>query len=156
MNTALINNELELAYPDGFHQMDGDELKKAFGIDNDLWGIWDTENHIIVSVMWHTSNKLLASIASTKGLLERVEKATAKAYAKASYKPIDTFETSACGEKALGFRFAFQMQDVAQTGQVMAFKHGAACYYIHCYERTELMDRSHPLFEQVFSTIKLA
>jgi hypothetical protein len=38
----------------------------------------------------------------------------------------------------------------------MAFKHGAACYYIHCYERTELMDRSHPLFEQVFSTIKLA
>lgn len=157
MATAAINGELSLSYPDSFHVMDADEMTQAFSVASpQMWAIWDTENHMIVSVVWQNSNKLIAGLASTKSLIERVEKSTAKTYRADGYTMDGYFTTSVCGNDAMGFRYSYTRFDVEQAGEVLLFKHGAACYTVYCVERAELAEQTHALFDGIVSSMSIA
>ena len=52
MNNASINNEINLAYPDGFQVMGEEELTRYFSNPADRWGAYDANQHIILSVSW--------------------------------------------------------------------------------------------------------
>ena len=74
MNQALIHSQLSLSYPDGFREMDQEEMKRLYQDDNpDRWGIWDQERHIILTVLWHDSNVFLSALASAKDVAKSTE-----------------------------------------------------------------------------------
>ena len=53
MSKATVNDLMSIEVPEGFHTMSAEELRQAYRDDNpDLWGMWDQERHVMVSVMW--------------------------------------------------------------------------------------------------------
>ena len=63
METVVLNNEMQLSYPDGFHVMSEEELSKmTFYGEAPGWCISDPERHIDLSVSWKKTNGLFAKI----------------------------------------------------------------------------------------------
>jgi len=161
MSDALINGSLRLTYPDGFHEMDGDELRRAFGDQTpDRWGIWDTDRHIIVSVAWHESNARLSRLASTKALAKRVQKHAAKTYAKQGYRAGGLFGIELCGAEAWGFDYRYDVGDIGQVGKALVLKHlegsTCCCYTVYYHAREELAVASAEVLQAIMASMRIA
>ena len=156
METILVNNELSASIPDGFRMMDAAETKAAFGIDNpDMIALKDADRHIVLNIAWHNSNKLIAGLASTKSLAERVEKSLSKTYRNAGYKLEGYRQLELCGEQAVGFTCTYTMQGVPQTADIALFKHGASCYTIYSYMRTDSLAEARGIVDGVLSSLRI-
>lgn len=156
MQTALLNDELSVGIPNGFHVMDREEELRVFA-DNmaDRWAIWDTHRRIIISVMWHVSNRFLVRFASTKDLIQRVEKKARKAYQANGYQAGEPYETQVCGTDAHAIRYEYEMGGVAQVSEVLIFKHEASCYTVYYYARKDAATKSRKVFQQVLDSMEL-
>ena len=156
MNQTLIHNELSLSWPDGFHEMDRDEMKGLYQDDNpDRWGIWDQERHIIITVFWHDSNAILAALAGPKDVAKSTEKQLKKGLKKHAYQFGGFYQTELCGQGAHGFRYSYQIGDVTQAAEVLVLKRKNTCYTIYYYAREELAAASRPVFEDVLRSMRL-
>lgn len=161
MNTATLHGQLHVSYPDGFHVMGEEELHQAFADNNpNRWGIWDTDRHIIVAILWHESNALLSRLADTKGLAKRVQKHTAKTYAHYGYKAGELTRGETCGSEAWGFDYRFDMDGVGQVGRTEVFKHvedgTCLCYTLYCYAREKQAQDGKEAFEAILASLSIA
>ena len=156
MNQALIHNELSLSYPDGFHEMDREEMKNLYLDDNpDRWGIWDQERHIILTVFWHDSNPILASLAGAKDVAKSTEKRLKRGLKNHGYRFGEFYQTQLCGLEAHGFRYSYRIGEVVQAAEALVLKRKTACYTIYYYAREEQNPGSRPVFEQVLRSMRL-
>ena len=156
MQTALLNDELSVGIPNGFHVMDhGEEIRVFQEHTEDRWAIWDTQRRIIISVMWHVSNKFLVRFASTKDLIQRVEKKARKAYAASGYQAGEPYETQVCGTQAHAIRYEYEIGGVAQVSEVLIFKHETSCYTVYYYARKNAERKSRKVFQQVLDSMEL-
>ena len=156
MNHALIHNELSLSYPDGFHEMDPEEMKRLYQDDNpDRWGIWDQERHIIVAVLWHDSNAFLAALASAKDVAKSTEKRLKRGMKNHGYQFGGFYQAEVSGLEAHGFRYSYHVGDVVQTAEALVLKRKNTCYAVYYYAREELAQVSRPVFERILQSIKL-
>ena len=156
MQKALLNDELSVGIPFGFHVMDhGEEIRVFKEEAADRWAIWDTSRHIIVSVMWHVSNKFLVKFANTKDLVKRVEKQARKAYHANGYQAGEPYETQVCGEQASAISYEYEMQGVGQVSEVLVFKHGACCYTVYYYARKSAAKKSRKVFQEILDSMEL-
>ena len=156
MTEYLINNTVQLSCPEGFHEMDSDELRQVYLDDNsNRWGIWDKEKHIIISVFWHRSSGLLMKLA---GDAENVAKSTEgklrHSLKNNNYHCEGFFTLSLNGKNAAGFRYNYTVQDVKQTGDVILMLHGKECYTVYYYARKDGPESDHEIFEQVLDSIR--
>ena len=75
MTNDIINNELEISWPEGFHRMNEAELRKAFKDNNpNRWGIMDEERHMMITVLWNRTNMLSAMTVGPKTVAYSVER----------------------------------------------------------------------------------
>ena len=156
MNHALIHNELSLSYPDGFHEMDPEEMKRLYQDDNpDRWGIWDQERHIIVAVLWHDSNAFLAALAGAKDVAKSTEKRLKKGLKNHGYQFGGFYQADLCGRDAWGLRYSYHIGDVVQASEALVLKRKSTCYTIYYYAREELDQISRPVFESILRSIRL-
>ena len=156
MQTALLNDELSVGIPIGFHVMDREEEMRVFqDLTDDRWAIWDTHRHIIISIMWHVSNKFLVRFASTKDLIQRVEKKASKAYRANGYQAGEPYETQVCGTDGHAIRYEYEIGGVAQVSEVHIFKHEASCYTVYYYARKDAERKSRKVFQQVLDSMRL-
>ena len=73
METALLNNELNFSYPEGFHVMDQAELSAYnFYAAAPGWCINDPDRHIMVSVAWKQAPGLFAKMLKVKDVASMV------------------------------------------------------------------------------------
>lgn len=150
MNQVLVNNELSLSYPDGFHIMDGAELAQAYQNSNpNRWGIWDKDRHLIVSVFWHRTNRLLVSLADAKSVAKSTERKLRKGLKSHGYSFHGFYERELCGQRTHGFHYQYQVGDVVQSGETIILKHGSLCYTIYCYTRKDTQLAGDPVFEEI-------
>ena len=157
MNEVVLNDQLHLAYPDGFRLMDDEELARLFTdqVPNS-WGIWDTDRHIVVSVLWNESNALLSKLVSNKDLAKRIRKHLSKAYANSGFRADGVVKTEVCGTEACGFDFDYQVEGIDQVGKIMVFKHVEArtccCDTIYYYARKEQAEVGKAALDQILAT----
>ena len=61
MEKIQLNNKMTLTYPDGFHVMGKEELKKHqyFG-EPPAWSISNPERHVMISIAWKKTNGFVA------------------------------------------------------------------------------------------------
>ena len=79
MVKAIINDEVILSYPDGFEEMDREQLKAAFLDDNpNRWGIKDEKRHMMVTVLWNRTNMLSAMITGPGTIADSAEGACSR------------------------------------------------------------------------------
>lgn len=157
MNQAVIRNELILSYPDGFHEMDREELKKLYLDDNpNRWGIWDQDRHIVVAVFWHETNAFLSSLAGARDVAKTTEKKLRKGLKHYGYHRDGFFSETLCGEEVPGFRYTYQLGDVTQAAEVLVLKRKTVCYTIYFYTREKLASASQPVFEEILHSMQNA
>ena len=86
MTNDIINNELEISWPEGFHRMNEAELRKAFKDNNpNRWGIMDEERHMMITVLWNRTNMLSAMTVGPKTVAYSVEHKIKTSFDKSSY-----------------------------------------------------------------------
>lgn len=153
---ALLNDELSVAIPGGFHVMDGAEEQRVF-MENarDRWAIWNTHRHIIISIMWNESNKLVSKFVNTKDLIKRIENKAHKSYKANDYQCGEIYETQLCGEPAHGLCYEYVIQDVGQVSEVLVFKHETCCYTIYYYARKDDAEESRKVFQELLDSLEL-
>ena len=158
MAQALIHDELDISYPDGFAQMSAEELRQAYNNPYpNIWGIRDEERHVILAMFWKDSNELVSKLASAEQLAKRAEKQLAKGMRKNAYRPGGTFVTSIAGCEAHGFRYTFTaVGDVAQEAETIVFKRGKTCYTLYYYTRPETAAANRPVHDAILATLRFA
>lgn len=146
----LLNNELEIRVPDGFRAMREEELAKLkFYEEKPELCITDPDRHIIIAAAWKKSG-FAALLLSAKEVSKKMESAVAKAMQPYSYA-LETFLTEEIGgEKAEGFRYLYEAQDIRMIGESFSVKKGKVFYYIHCYLREELREESIRTIREMF------
>ena len=155
MKQTVIHSELSLSYPDGFREVDREELKRLFQDDNpNRWGIWDEEKHIILAVFWHDANKLLSALAGAGDVAKSTEKKLKKGLKNHGYRFDGFYKTTLCGLESHGFRYSYRVGEIAQAAEVLVLKRKNTCYTIYYYAREELALVSRPVFEEILGSME--
>ncbi len=154
MENAKINNELTLQYPDGFHEMTEEDLKKYFVTDGNRWGIHDPERHVVISVAWTRSTFLsyLTDAKSVVGGSERCMKSNLK-----SYQRIGKLSTEIASKKASGIAFQYHPTDanIIQYSEMLAFRQKNMFYVIVYLTHKDKNSDCHPLFDDLLKSIQI-
>lgn len=149
-----INGELFITLPEGFRAMSTEELKRGYATDFErIRGYWDEEHHVIISITWNESSRLLVKLTSPKDLAKRAEKHLARSYKGLGYRNDGFFATEVAGQDAQGFRYAYEIEGVAQSAETIVFMHGKCCYTLYYYTRSEDAARNVAIRDQAFASL---
>jgi hypothetical protein len=159
MNTVLIDNEwLAASLPDGFVSMPHDELEKLMGFKYDcMWGTRDEARHMVLCVTWKDANKFLAKLVGEKAVAKQINEVFTKRYRKSGYTYDRSFARTVNGtdKQAQGFRFVYDVEGVAQSGQILVFKRGVRCYTLRYFTRTEVEEENQPTLEAILASFEV-
>lgn len=154
---AAINGELFVTFPEGFRTMSADELRRIYATDfENMCGYWDEERHIIVTVTWNVSNKLITKLTNSKALAKRAEKHLARAYKSHGFHSDGLFATQLAGRDAHGVRYGYTVEGVAHNAEAIVFLNGACCYTLYYYTHADLADNNAAIRNEVFGTLSFA
>ena len=154
--TEIINNEISIGIPDGFHVMSEEELTKVYVTkDPKRWGIWDNDRHVIISVLWQDLNAFTAMLADIDAAAVRNEQLTKKGYEGHDYAMEGFHDADISGSHARGYSFTYRIQDISQRVDTLLFKAGRRIYSINCIGRNENREQDHELFEEILKTVSI-
>ena len=155
METVVLNNEMQLSYPDSFHVMSEEELSKmTFFGEAPGWCISDPERHIDVSVSWKKTNGLFAKILNTREIAKNMEAQIRKPMGQYGYRLDSFLEKELGGRRADGYLYAYEVQGTGMAGESLYLKNGNTFYYIHCYFRDAMRDDSLPVLDEIFGSVR--
>ena len=155
MERHWINGELSLPRPEGFAVMSPEELDRAYTCNSpDRWGIWNKERHIMVTMLWHRYNPLLAWLADMKTLVRRNEQVNRRGYKDHDYQLEGFWSRTVGGMAGEGYRFTYRLGDVAQRIDTVLIKKGRTIYSLSCVGRPENTARDEALFEAILDGIE--
>ncbi len=150
METVLLNNELNLTYPDSFHVMSKEELSGYnFYSEAPGWCINDPDRHIMVSISWKQVPGLFAKMLKVKDIAKTMEGQMAQVMKAFDYRLDEFISRTPGGKEAEGFRYEYTVQETGMTGVSLAVKVKNTFYYIHIYYRSALRDESIPVMEEI-------
>ena len=157
MRKAIVNDSLEVSQPDGFRIMSHEQLCQAYGLEYDcMWGMRDEERHVILTVFWKVSNKLISMLGSAKLVAEQSEKNLRRRYKKMGYHSDGLFETEVAGIQGWGFRYGYTPEGAAaQSCETVVIKDGTCCYTIMYHTRTERAQENRPLYEEILGSMRI-
>ncbi len=153
METALLNNELELNYPDGFHVMDQAELSGYnFYSEAPGWCINDPDRHIMASVSWKQVPGIFARMLKVKDVAKSMEGQMAQAMKAYDYRLDEHVTRTPGGKEAEGFCYDYKVQEIGMSGMSLSIKSRNTFYYIHMYYRSALKEESLPVLESILNS----
>lgn len=154
MDVLLLNNELNLTVPAGFHVMTEAERGKLQMPYVGQWvGLSDPERHIIVTAGWKQAGGLAMRLLSGRDLAKNMEKNISKPLQPLGYKPAGSRERTIAGTPAQGFGYSYTAQETPMYGESYAMKRGQTVYYFHFYARAALREESLPVWEELLGSI---
>ena len=134
MVKTIINEEVLLSYPDGFEEMDREQLKEAFLDDNpNRWGIKDEKRHMMITVLWNRTNMISAMITGPAAVAHSAERKMRTSLNKSSYKCGGFERKKISGRNANGFTYEYVLEGAAQIGEVLVFQNVNCFYMLYAY-----------------------
>lgn len=153
METELLNNELNLSYPQGFHVMNQEELSTYnFYAAAPGWCINDPDRHIMISIAWKQVPGLFAKMLKVKDIAKSMEGQMAQVMKAYDYQTVGSVSRTSGGKEAEGFSYQYKVQDTEMSGISLSIKNKNTFYYIHMYYRTALKEESLPVLEQILDS----
>lgn len=153
MNTVKINNEINLTYPDGFKEMGDEELTKYFGSPANRWGVYNADEHILLSVGWMKAGFL----ADPEMALFKMESSMRRSLL--NYQKVTSFKTKVASKKpnAYGVRFEYRVNDarMVQVCDLIVFKAKNKFYTVHYITRKLNAGASRLAFKDVLESISV-
>ena len=154
MSELVINNELTMDCPEGFHVLSEEERRSMKTLKEGEWtGMSDPDRHIIVSAGWEKP-ALITAVLNAHDLADICEKRIRKALQPMGYKLESRHDRTVAGEKASGIRYGYTVQDTGMCADSYAFRHGKYIYYFHFYYREALKEESLPAVEALLDSVK--
>lgn len=155
MTNDIINNELEISWPEGFHRMSERELRKAFKDNNpNRWGIMDEQRHMMITVLWNRTNMLSAMTVGPKTVAYSVEHKIKTSFDKSSYHFKSYFPKKVSGRNAYGFRYEYMMDNVVQLGEVLVTQNVNCYYTIYTYALKVNKQDARKVIDSIFKSLK--
>lgn len=155
MKTIILNNELELTYPDSFRILSKEERSRLSFIEEGAGEcLKDDEGHILISAGWKQIGGFAALMADTKGISEHNEKLVRKAMAPYGYESDGHVTQEVGGKTSEGFLFRYKAQDIPMSGECRTVKNGKTVYYFNAYYRTALKEESAAAVRDILSRAK--
>ena len=149
-----INEEMDIMCPDGFHVMDDQELYDAYDRETPgVWGIWDKEAHVMITVVYNKANAFVGTIASARDTAKSLEKGMKKAMKAYDYERKEFFTREVAGLTAQCFRYGYTRNDIRYEGDTTVIKHRHTFYMIYFYQRVENPD-AHDVLNQVLDSVR--
>lgn len=157
MGTVRIDQEyLAVTLPEGFEDIEHNELERLMDISYDcLWGVRDTGRHMMITVTWKDSSKLLTKLVNERGRAKQIDKNYARCRNGEAYRSDGIKERVVTGADApaSGFHFAYRVEDVDQEGEVWVFKRGIRCYTLVIYTRSEAAADNAAVLEDILASL---
>ena len=152
--TNIKINELQLSYAEDFHEMDEKE-RSGLNFYKDGPGIClsNPEKHIIITVGWKKSS-LASLMISEKEAAEKAEENISVAMRNYGYTFEEFTDHILDGEKACGYRYHYTAQNISMTGETVVVKFKKVFYYLNFYARTELLDESLKIWQEMLDSAK--
>ena len=159
METILVDGEwLAITVPEGFTVVPHDELELLMGIKYDrMWGMRDAERHMVLSVTWKDTGKLLTKLASEKYLAKRADETSARRYRKRGYRSGGFFARTIAGAnaQAQGLRYSYEAEGIVHEGEALVFKRGTRCYTLSYNTRSALADENRLVYEAILESLNV-
>ena len=152
MNTARINNEISLTYPESFTEMGEEELKKYFGSPDNSWGVYDAGRHIALSVGWSKIG-FFKSFSDAESQLISIESRLSRRLL--NYQKLNSYKIKVAGKKARGIRFEYRVNDsvMVHIADVVVFKYKKHFYAVRYLTRKMNASANLPEFREALSSI---
>ena len=148
MNSLIVNEELTMNIPGGFHIMTEEEMAQLKYFDKPMWLITDPDRHMIFTVSWRKSG-LAALLLKPKDIIKKMEPQLGKAMKPYDYGFQSSLQADMGGQPAEGFLYAYNSKGIDMCGAAFSVKKGKTFYYIYCYMREELLGESRPVLEEI-------
>ena len=154
MKNARINNEIDLSYPESFADMSAEELTRYFGSPDNRWGVYDAEDHIVLSVGW-TKAKFLQKLTDAESVLIGIEGRLRRRLL--NYQRISSYKYEISKNKANGIRFEYRSNDsvMVQVADLVVFKYKGKFYAVYYITRKTNAASTRPAFQEVLNSVKL-
>lgn len=154
MYNVQINNEVTLVYPDGFEVMNEEELIRYFSTPADRWGVFNANDHILLSVSWKKAGFKRALIDAESYMIE-VESGMLRNLL--NYQRITDYKMKIGKQKAYGIRFEYRVKDMAlvQVCDIVAFKYKKKFYTVYYVTRKVNATANLPAFQEILKSITL-
>lgn len=157
MFNVRINNEIGLTYPDGFQEMGAEELTRYFGKPDNRWGVYDADQHIILSVSWAKAGFMQSD---PEMYLYDIEARLRKSLV--NYQKIQSYSFVPGSKKKKSkvqnaIRFEHRVNDSARVHVVdlVVFKCKKHFYSVYYITRKANAAQSRPAFQEILQSITL-
>ena len=149
----LLTHELEMTFPEGFHEMGPEELSGLqFIAEGPGVCLKDPERHVVVSVGWKQIGAFAGLMLNTKDIAGNMEKTIRKAMEPFRYEAGKSVERRIGGETARGISFSYTAAgDIGMAGESLAMKRGKTIYYLHFYTRREMEEENRRIWEEILN-----
>lgn len=155
MNT-VINHEMNVILPEGFHTLSDEEKKNFKMIEEGDGSIFsDPQRHIVLSIAYRKAG-LFTGLADPKDAIKAMEKKVAAPMQSFGYVLDGFTERKIGGEDTYGFCYHYTAQDTAMSGESMILKRNRTFWYIHCYYRTALAEESRKVLAEILDSVSFA
>ena len=150
MDNQLRLHGLTLPFPEGFHVMDDAEWSRfKLLARGEGAGLSDPERHMIVTAGYQQAGGFSAALLGAKDLAKNMEKQICKAMAALGCKSEGVKIRAIGGREAHGLRYGYTAQGTAMTGESWVIKEKKEIWFLHGYMRTELLEASLPVWEEM-------
>ena len=155
MNTAKINNAVNLTYPESYQEMGEEELQRYFKTAQNRWGVYDVDRHVILTVSWKKAG-FLSFMTDAESLLIGIEARNKRNLI--NYRRKDAFKTKIASKKkknGYGIRFEYRVNDanIYQVSDLRAVKFKGYFYCFQYIGRRITDEECHPDFEAMMESV---
>ena len=151
----ILNNELELTVPAGFHEMDAAERAKlTFAGGEPGLCISDPERHIMVTAGWRALGTFAAMLVDVKGAAKNAEKQLGRLMQSYGYRKLETSAKDLGGKAAGGYKYTYDVGDIGMLGESLYVKNGKTLYGFNFYCRRALEKESMPVWEKLLRSVR--
>ena len=156
MSRQIINDTFALQVPDSFELISPEELQgmSRNGGDPFQWGVRNREKHIMILALWKKYPAILSWMADLKSIAKRNQELAAKGYAGHGYKFREYLSWQAGEEKAEGYRFTYNVENISQTVINLLVKNGKMIYAFTFGGRTENADEDLAAFRGIMESLE--
>ncbi len=151
-----LNDQIEISFPETFHVMNDEEMKRQFSNAKNRIAAKNDENHTVLSVGWSEPLNLVTGIFVTESsFLDGYYKRGAKGLK--NFKKEKSITNTICGREAKGFAFSYLTDDgsTVQNGAVTAFKRGKRIYIVEYISGSTDMLYCNMAYDMVIGSIKM-
>ncbi len=150
----IINGQLKITLPDGFHVFDEEELKKFFIDDHpQKWAAQDKNAHVLVAVYWRKLNFLANLLADERSVLKGAQAKIKKGLAAAGYKRGEIYDDVVCGKKACSCDYSYAMEGILHFAKSTVVKHKDGCFVVYYFTHADKKAENESLREKIAGSL---